>query len=382
MVLPADRAYSREPGSDAEAAAKELLESRGSGPRVYRNTLVFLAADKVRMQDMDQTLREYLAWQSILNEKESLNLDPHQARQVEVRRKSAQDAVEARLPEVYKWLLAPEQNSTTSEVTWRRTEMRNREGVASRAFKRIIDEDYVIGRLGATILRTHMDRVPLWRGNHVALRQLADDFARYPYLPRLAGPEVVAEAVGKGVGVLLWADETFAYAESWDEGPQRYRGLNTDSADVTADDRGLVVKPDAARAQLETETPSQHPLVGVAGAGAPAAAGFPSPDAGASADEHRRTGDDPSQRPLARRFHGSVKLDPERAARDAGRVAEEVIAHLSGLMDADVRITLEIEASFAPTGPAGTGGVPAHVVRAVTENCRTLKFDSHGFEAE
>jgi hypothetical protein len=26
--------------------------------------------------------------------------------------------------------------------------------------------------------------------------------------------------------------------------------------------------------------------------------------------------------------------------------------------------------------------VPDHVVRTVTENCRTLKFDTHGFETE
>jgi hypothetical protein len=31
--------------------------------------------------------------------------------------------------------------------------------------------------------------VPLWRGDHVAIKQLVDDFARYPYLPRLAGPK-------------------------------------------------------------------------------------------------------------------------------------------------------------------------------------------------
>src|SRR4030095_11955147 len=65
VVLGAEQTYSKEPGSPAQAAAKTLLETRGSTPRLYRNTLVFLAADKVRLQDLDEALRKYLAWESI-----------------------------------------------------------------------------------------------------------------------------------------------------------------------------------------------------------------------------------------------------------------------------------------------------------------------------
>jgi ribosomal protein L10 len=37
------------------------LETRGNTPRLYRNTLVFLAADKTRLQDLDEAVRTYLA---------------------------------------------------------------------------------------------------------------------------------------------------------------------------------------------------------------------------------------------------------------------------------------------------------------------------------
>jgi len=49
------------------------------------------------------------------------------------------------------------------------------------------------------MLRKHMDEVPLWRGDHVAVRQLIEDFARYLYLPRLTGPGVLVDAINKGV---------------------------------------------------------------------------------------------------------------------------------------------------------------------------------------
>ena len=76
-----------------------------------------------------------------------------------------------------------------------------------------------------------------------------------------------------------------------------------------------------------------------------------------------------------KRFHGSVSLDPTRAGRDAGRIADEVISHLVGLIGSTVKVTLEIEAEIQ-------GGAPENVVRTVTENSRTLKFTTHGFEEE
>jgi hypothetical protein len=76
-----------------------------------------------------------------------------------------------------------------------------------------------------------------------------------------------------------------------------------------------------------------------------------------------------------KRFHGTVELDPERVGRDASQIADEVIAHLTGLVGSDVKVTLEIDATI-------DGGAPEDVVRTVTENSKTLKFEQHGFEKE
>jgi hypothetical protein len=67
-----------------------------------------------------------------------------------------------------------------------------------------------------------------------------------------------------------------------------------------------------------------------------------------------------------------VTIDPNRAGRDIGRIAEEV-QHLTTLERANVRIILDVQAD-APEG------VPDDVQRVVAENCQTLKFTSHGFE--
>ena len=64
----------------------------------------------------------------------------------------------------------------------------------------------------ASRLRMEMDRVPLWRGNHVAIRQLVEDFGRYLYLPRLQAPAVLVDAVRSGLALLTWEQDAFAYA--------------------------------------------------------------------------------------------------------------------------------------------------------------------------
>jgi len=199
------------------AAAQAILETRGNMPRLYRNTLVFLAADKVRRQDLDEALRQYLAWTSILAEKEPLNLDPHQARQAETQQQAADGAVTARLPETYQWLLAPVQVNPQAPITWQAIRLSGSDALAVRASKKLRHDELLLASPGATILRRHLDDAPLWRGDHVAIRQLVEDFARYLYLPRLQTTAVLTGAIQDGLKLLTWEQDAFAYAESYDE---------------------------------------------------------------------------------------------------------------------------------------------------------------------
>jgi predicted AAA+ superfamily ATPase len=365
VALGMDHPYSKEPGNAAEVQAAAILETRGNSPRLYRNTLVFLAPDKTRLQDLDEATRKYLAWDTIVSEKETRDLSPHQVKQAETQRAAANSAVEARLPETYQWLLVPVQQNPQAKIEWQAIRLSGGEGLAVRASKRLRNEEVLITSFGATRLRMELDKIPLWRGDHVAVKQLAEDFAKYLYLPRLKGPSVLMAAVASGVGLLSWEQESFAYAESYDEAAGRYRGIEygkaIDSPDP--DGPGVVVKPAVARAQIDRERPTTS---------APTGAGAVAPSGSASA---LASGKGSRPQPVARRYHASVSLDAMRVGLGASRVAEEVIAHLVGLDGADVRVTLEIQADIP-------NGAPEGVVRTVTENGRTLKFTSHGFESE
>jgi hypothetical protein len=331
--------------------------------------LVFLAADKTRLQDLDEATRRYLAWESILTEKVTLNLDPQQVKQAETQIAAADSAVTARLPETYRWLLAPGQATPQATVEWQAIRLSGQEALAVRASKKLRSDELLLTGFAATRLRMELDRVPLWRGDHVAIKQLIEDFARYLYLPRIKEPEVLLHSIRDGLALLTWNKDSFAFAESYDEAAGRYRGMRCGQQLSTSLDSldGILVKPEAAQKQQAADTAPKSESTTTAG-GSAAPTGQPVPTSNGKPA--------PAAAPrVPTRFHGTVSLDPTRVGRDAGRIADEVIAHLAGLIGSEVTVTLEIEAKIP-------SGAPDNVVRTVTENSRTLKFASQGFEED
>ena len=152
-----------------------------------------------------------------------------------------------------------------------------------------------------------------------------------------------------------------------------YKGLRGGTMVALGDAHApdLVVKPDVASKQLEAERAArpadgasgQLPVGGTAGTASPQPCTNPP------------GGSIPPGTVKPKRFHGTAILETARVGRDASRIADEVISHLAGLVGASVTVTIEVEAEIPD-------GAPDHVVRTVTENSRTLKFTSQGFEKE
>lgn len=375
VILSSEYPYSKDVDNVAQLAAQQILDSRGNAPRKYKNSLVFAAADKTRLQELYDAIAKYLAWKSISDDRESLNLTPHQVRQVDSQLKNANSTVSVRIPEAYKWVLSPEQDSPHSSIVWNAASLTGQESIAGRVAKKLKSDDRLVASLGASVLRSYLDSVPLWRDDHVAISLLVDYFASYPYLPRLVGPGTLTAAISNGIAMLTWQTDSFAYAESVDTTKKRYIALRCGQAyTVTMDDRGYLVKPDVARAQLEQETalpPSPPPVV----SGGTGGQEQPPPTVGENGG-----GSVPPVPPIPpetgpKRYFGTITLDSSRVGRDAARVAEEILAHLLSEAGAGVSVTLEIQATFPE-------GASTHTVRTVTENGRTLRFDDHGFEKD
>lgn len=355
---------SKDPESAARVEAAKILENRGNTPRQYRNTLVFLAPDRNRLAELNQGVRLYLAWKSIQEETESLNLDGHNRRQAATKLKNANEDVERRIPETYCWLLVPYVATPTGTMEWHEIRLQGAEDLVARASKKLKNEELLISLLGGVRLRQELDRIPLWQGDHIEIRQLLDHFSQYLYLPRLKDEGVLMKAVEDGMQCITWQTDSFGYAEAWDERSIRYRGLKCGQA-INPAPSGLLVKPEVAAKQLSEESPPPKD-----GPAPPLPPGETIPDGSPVASPKV-----PPAPPRPKRYHGTKKLDPSRVGRDAGRIAEEVIQHMVLLPGAKVEVTLEIRVD-APEG------VPDQVTRTVSENSRTLKFENFGFEED
>ncbi len=384
----------RDANSQARAVAKEMLDQRGNTRRNYRNTLVFLAADRNRLEDLKQGVRQYLAWDSINQESEMLNLDAFQRNQAKTKRDEANKSVEARIPETYTWLLVPDQPNPRilDELQELKLQPQPQSSLTVNASRRLKTEEMLITHYAGTLLRCEMDRIPLWRNNHISIKELTDYFARYVYFPRLKNSDVLLAAIRDGVQAMWWERETFAYAESYDAERQRYLGLKAgQQVQVTVSTSSILVKPEVAAAQIaadEAHAVAQRATILQAGT----ATGMTYAELRVKPNpvviERQGTGlAEPttpmpvsptpatSQESQFHRFYGSVKINPRMMAGEAGKIMEEVVTHLTALYGADVQVTLEIQANIL-------GGVTDDIVRIVTENCRTLKFENGVFEEE
>ena len=363
VVLPPDHPYrGGNGGSRAMVLARQILESRGAAPRRYRNALVFLAADEGDMQDLDEAVRRYLAWRSVIDEREKLNLTPFQTRQAEEQLKHVEETLVTRIPQTYRWLLVPEQPAPTDPLEIRPLNLRGQGALAARAAKRLVREELLVTRLAPTVLRKYLDDIPLWKdGRHVEVVQLVEYFASYPYLPRLRDPSVLLASVESGAGLLTWFADSFAYAEGYDETSERYKGLVAGQSLKLTQPAGLVVHPGAAQEQLNREVHERaggsEKKDGDETVADPA--GGPGP--GGGKDEQAP----PRAEPRPRRFYVKKRVGPADLTKLSQQLAEELVVHLAKLPDSRVEITIEVAAEVA-------GGIPADVVRIVEANADAL----------
>ena len=374
VILPPTTGHqARAQNSEALTTASEILEKRGDIPRTYRNMLIFVAPDTGEWDSLERETRRYLAWDSIVQEAEGLNLDANQRREAVRGKEQSNDTAGIRLNEAYSWLLVPTQEGT-DPIVWEATRISGSDDTAvEKVVAKVRNDQQLITKWSPVLLKMELDNW-LWKeAPHISLKRVWECLATYLYLSRLRDSDVLLDTIREGIKT-----QAFGYANSVDD-TGRYNGLQFGSAggSIYLDDESVLVKSDEAAAQLEAEAAAKadsgHPQlpestsIGQGGRAPYTTPGGQTTGAGPETP--------PTEAAKPKRFYGTVNLDSIRAARDAQQVIEEVVQHLTSLSDANVELTMEIQATFSD-------GVPDDVVRTVTENCQTLRFTTQEFEEE
>jgi hypothetical protein len=325
VVLPPETAHvAKTEDSPALGAAREILEHRGSAPRLYRNMVVFLAADHRRVDDLRQGMAEALAWGSIAAESDELGLGAQQAAQAATKTQEAETTVERRLAETYTWALVPTQPEPTGPILFDPVRIEGQGTLAARTARRLIDKGHLNVVYAPSLLRTLVLDGPLaslWESGRVSVGELWEALARYPYLPRLRDRLVLQRSVQDGPAGFAWAEEGFALAEGYDAGSGRYLGLVVGPGGSSGTSPStLLVRPEVAMAQLRAQEQATSQSAADGGTTVTTST-TPAPT-----DTLATSAASPTR---PRRFHGSVVLRSERLSLEFGRVVQEVVQHLA-----------------------------------------------------
>jgi hypothetical protein len=334
----------------------------GSTPRVYRNMLVFLAAEARQLDNLKDAVRSALAWAEIVRDTKRLNLTQSNSALAEAKLAEANETVKTRLKETWCYLLYPVQESAQAELAWTSGKVPSQDGLLARASKKLVSDEGLLPELGPTRLDRDLQKY-IWNGKaHLSLKELWEFLNRFTYLPRLKNQTVLVKAVQAGISGML--PGPFAYAERWDEGSQTYLGLAIEKAGnamVVIDSDSVIVNSVVAEANRpapmvdQTNTPTGDAKDGVEDGGG-----------GKTGTAKGGTTTSPEDK-LPTRFIGTVMISSERPAREIHQIVEAIIEQLTTLPGSEVSLKLEIDAEV----PAGLDRAK---VRTLLENATTLGF--------
>jgi hypothetical protein len=345
--------------SKALTFAEECVRTRGTSNRVNRNMLVFHAPTERDLGNVEQAVRDYMAWQNIHQRADSdLNLTATQKAQAKARMDTADQTVAARIADAWNVLIKPDQPDPARPATLITSRCVGAERLAERAGTALRRLDALIVELGPNIIRHSVtSKAPtVWQSGHVSVGDVWRLCREYAYMPRLRDISVLEDAVRAGLNFITWDLEGFALATGYDAEAERYEGLAIPHEDDFAgiSDSTLLVMPEVAQQQRAAE-------------GGKGPEPKPRPDIVI-------TDKNPKVEVLYNtEFHGVRRLDPEMYGRDWNKIASEVIAHLASVDGMELEITVDIRAHAA-------AGVPDSKARTVSENAKVLKFEVARFE--
>ncbi|TIX93549.1 DUF499 domain-containing protein [Rhizobium sp. P44RR-XXIV] len=356
VVLGIAHPHNGRDGSEALIEAKEMFLQRGSTPRVYRNMLIFIAAEARQLDNLKDAVRSALAWGEIVKEKDRLNLTQSDDALARAKLVEAHETMKTRLREAWCYLHYPVQESAQAEVEWISGKVPAQDGLLARASKKLVGEEGLLAELGPTRLDRDLQKY-IWNGkSHLSLKDLWEYLNRYTYLPRVKNQTVLVKAIQAAVGGML--PGPFAYAERWEEKSDTYLGLAIEravNAAVVIDGESVIIKPEVAEAhrskQKQVETPPD---------GGPGDEPSPTP-------QPEGTSDGPLAEKKPTRFLGTVMISSERPAREIHQIVEAIVEQLTTIAGSEVTLKLEIDAEVP-------SGMDKGKVRTLIENANTLGF--------
>jgi predicted AAA+ superfamily ATPase len=186
VIFGPDRPFSKRAKSVAEGAALEFLNKRGTNARIHKNSLVFLAPEVDRVDVLLNAVRQRMAWEYILDNRDSLNLDQHNVKVAEARVTQSKQTVADAIREAYRWILVPTQEPGSATIELEPILMNGDGTLAARVTKKADSGEFVVRSYSPSLLRMQINRLDLWKDKaYVPVDTVAGYFTQYVYMPKV-----------------------------------------------------------------------------------------------------------------------------------------------------------------------------------------------------
>ena len=354
IFIGADHCHSTKEESKAILEAKRVTENCGLTLRVYRNTIIFLAADIRLIDHLRQSVKKMLAWTTVTNSANKYDLKMSEIKLAKERVESYHTAVRQQIRESWCHVLCPVQSENSRDISIQTKKISSQDSILAIVSKKLEEDEALYVGLGPIRLNRELEKYLWQKNNHLSLKSLVDYFDRFIYFPRLKNKHVIEKSVLGAIGGVAPSD--FAYAERWNKEDERYEGLVTHQAPnfpVVINSESVIVRIEIAKKQIDREKPT---LVD------------PKPDDSPSND---RDPDNPTENgnpnELPKHFTGTVMIDPFRSIKEFPNVVSEIVEKLTTSPGATVEMKLQIDATL----PKGIDDTKKSIL---TENTNALGF--------
>ena len=369
VVLPPRMSLPSRSSEDDEGtlAALEILQHRGESARFRRNTLLFLTAKRDEIRTLRNEVRNYLAWDSIINGDTRIpSLSGNRLRQARAGANNADKNVAVVLVRAYRWAMAPVQGDPQRaeyRLGQAQTNAQASGEIFRAAFDKFLEDEALVDAISPASLTSMLEKY-IWKeagsDEHLGIDSLWDLMTRNVYMHRLRDRSVLETCIRKGVEEGEWG-----YAEGHDG--DRYDGLRygesmTGPESMTLERApGFLVRREAATRQKEAERKIEPPPVKP-----PGYVVGPRPD-----DSKDQPDPDKKVPPTGYTGPRTIKVHkttgPDISLDDINQLSQEIIRNLK---DDGGEVTVKIIVSASKEEGFSEG-----IVRSVRQNSQQLELE-------
>lgn len=350
VVLGSTHSHDGKDDSPALREAKSIFLNKGKLPRIYQNTLVFLALSQYSLSGIQESICKRIAVKEIIDS-DNPNFTKRDISFLNGKLNDAISSINGRIREGLCYAICPTKEAPSSDLSWNIFKVVSPDEIFSQISKKLISSECIYSEIGARRLHSALVN-SVWNDEpHLLTSQVWEFCNKLPYLPRLCDKNVLRDSIGKAIS---GSDAgPFSYAERAGEDGNYERLLiqGCEPSTVVVDNQSVIVNAEIAgkfqptKDKVDVEIDDENINDGGSGGVAPI-------------DEAERQ---------PKTFYGMVELSSERPAKDMGKILDEVVSHITGSPGGSVTLTLEIDGHVPD-------GIDKKKVRTLLENTLTLGF--------